>query len=301
MPRARRIPSFLMGADPELAVYKNGRFFSADHIDGIEMDGHFGLDGCRRIAELRPDPAEEPEQLVENIKICLAEGLEKYPALRACELKAGSCWSGNPIGGHIHFGIRGARRTGSIYAKCLDALVAQVTIPLEERGAAIARREDYGSLGDWRIQAHGFEYRPLSSWLTSPRVALGVLSLAKLVATAVKMDTNSNFHVKCSRLLPDDTSVSEAGIRRMRGRLDAIKTVIADCALFPRYDKSISFLYALAEDNRTWETDRTLVEEWGLADLAARRRGRPAARVVEPTMLAAQTIEALLTGRVAGL
>lgn len=292
MPRARRIPTFLMGADPELALFKNGRLYSANNIEGLDTYGQFGRDGCGTIAELRPAPAEEPEQLVENLRICLAEGRQKYPAIRRCALLGGSCYAGHPIGGHIHFGIK--KKFGAHIPGCLDSLLAQVVIPLESVSQALARRENYGRFGDWRTQRWGFEYRSLSSWMTTPQIALGVLSLAKVVATEALMDTDSLFSNKCYALMGGISCVSKCTIARMRRHLPSIKEAVGRCCIYPKYAKSIGFLYSLLEDRRTWFTSTSLVEEWGVAHV---RGGAPPPQP-ESTMLRPQTLEALLLGRV---
>jgi len=300
MPRARRIPTFMMGADPELALFKNGRFYNADNIEGLSISDRFGKDGCGAIVELRPTPAEEPSQLVENLRICLAEGLEKYPAIRRCELKAGSYYGGHPIGGHIHFGTRNVRRDSyPNIVSCLDATVAQITVPLEERAPALARRSSYGGLGDWREQRWGFEYRAPSSWMTSPKIALGVLSLAKVVVAEALLDADGSFLRQCHTLLSGAAGFTVTRIRRMAANLPTIRGALGECHLYPKYNKDIEFLYALVLDGRTWMTDRTLSEEWGLAtSFPARGRVRLPSRGSLPNILAPQTLEGLLRGQV---
>lgn len=86
---------------------------------------------------------------------------------------------GFALGGHLHFS--GVRLT----TRLLVALDNYLALPLVmvEREEERARRPRYGFLGDFRRKTHGgFEYRTLSSWLVTPRLAMAVCSLALFIA-----------------------------------------------------------------------------------------------------------------------
>jgi hypothetical protein len=86
---------------------------------------------------------------------------------------------GFPLGGHIHFS------RVWLNPQLLRALDNYLALPLMliEADTTRRRRPRYGFLGDFRRQTHGgFEYRTLPSWMVSPQVAVGVLSLASLIA-----------------------------------------------------------------------------------------------------------------------
>jgi hypothetical protein len=65
--------------------------------------------------------------------------------------------------------------------RALDNYVALPTLMLEDAASA-RRRPRFGFLGDFRRKPHGgFEYRTLPSWMATPQIALGLLTLAQLV------------------------------------------------------------------------------------------------------------------------
>ncbi|MFD0711638.1 hypothetical protein [Paenibacillus sp. GCM10027626] len=175
----------LLGADPEfLLASKTGKVVPASRFlqdgHGAGCDGVF-IGGQVRypVAELRPAPAETPEQLIKNIRRLLLQAAEKIddPTLRW--LAGGMPVSGFALGGHIH--ISGVPFHGRLL-RLLDSYVA-FPLALAEPESARRRRPRYGSLGDFRLQPYGgFEYRTPSSWLVSPLAAKAALSLALLCA-----------------------------------------------------------------------------------------------------------------------
>lgn len=283
---------FLLGADPEFGFIENGRNVSANNImdegDDDLYQAHFGLDGSGRVAEIRPEPAESPAQLVENIRKALAQGYRTHTDTRQYKWKAGSMVGGEPIGGHIHFGVvnifnemRDEQRFFN-YAgmtKFLDIYLAQTVILLEAEREARRRRESYGQLGDHRAQNHGFEYRTVSSWLTCPEIALGVLSLAKAAAHEYMFGDRKEFD-KSSLLLAHDfyRTCSRAEYIKM---FPALQKNIVKFELYPSYREAIDTLFILIEKNKTWfPGDEDMTVAWGLANVPLPKK-LPSKRVSE--------------------
>lgn len=178
----------VMGADPEFILqqkHTNQLRFASDYFPAegpvgydarsIRVDRHWQYP----IAEIRPRPSAFPSELVAEIRRTLRHANQLAPDRNTLWL-AGSCPHPEfPIGGHIHFS-RIELTTDLLEA--LDNYLALPMMLLEDPAAARRRRPRYGFLGDFRRKEHGgFEYRTLSSWITSVRRARATLSLAKLI------------------------------------------------------------------------------------------------------------------------
>ncbi|MGG1661317.1 putative amidoligase domain-containing protein [Brevibacillus sp. NRS-1366] len=178
-----------MGADPEFALRRStGEMALAS--DYLKVSGKVGCDTTRYreelalhqhpVAELRPDPSEDPDELFFHVLEALQLADKKIGDEKLEWVAGGMPFPGYPIGGHIHFS--GITATFSLRRK-LDAYLALPLVLIEDSGCK-ERRERYGYLGDCREKAYGFEYRTLPSWLVHPDVTRGVLHLARLVATS---------------------------------------------------------------------------------------------------------------------
>lgn len=177
-----------LGADPEFSLRKsNGEMALAS--DFLNINGSVGCDTTRYredlalhqhpVAELRPTPSEDPDQLFMHLYENLALASRKIGNASIEWLSGGMPFLGYPIGGHIHFS--GLTPTFALRRK-LDAYLALPMILVEDAGC-MSRRDRYGFLGDVREKEYGFEYRTLPSWLVHPVIARGVLHLAHLVAS----------------------------------------------------------------------------------------------------------------------
>ncbi|WP_432774190.1 hypothetical protein AAFJ72_12335 [Brevibacillus gelatini] len=189
--RMRKLPQELnkLGADPEFSLRRaTGEMALAS--DFLKMNGTVGCDTTRYredlalhqhpVAELRPAPSEDPDELFLHIYEALNFAMKKITNKEIEWLAGGMPFPGYPIGGHIHFG--GVSPTFALRRK-LDAYLALPLVLVEDVGCVL-RRQRYGFLGDVREKAYGFEYRTLPSWLVHPVVARGVLHLARLVITS---------------------------------------------------------------------------------------------------------------------
>lgn len=178
--------SVMLGADPEFILRSRlGKIIPASRY--MERTGEVGCDAVvlrgRRLihplVELRPEPAADPLALVENIRTGMRQAVQMIPDDSLDWLSGGMPVKGIPLGGHIHFsGVW-------LYAGLIRQLDNYLALPfvLLEDEASRQRRPLYGYLGDFRRKPHGgFEYRSLPSWLASPKIAAGVLCLARLIA-----------------------------------------------------------------------------------------------------------------------
>jgi hypothetical protein len=86
-------------------------------------------------------------------------------------------------GGHIHFTLVEAERTPEnirYLVKTLDALVGIPAVCLAQNYDHFIRRRYYGLAGEYRLPAHGLEWRTLSNfWIMHPRAFMLVFDLAR--------------------------------------------------------------------------------------------------------------------------
>lgn len=160
-----------LGADPEFETKIKGKDVSAYDLISINTRekafiSHDGRTQPQR--EFRPDPAETPGELVENIR-----DLIRISSFFGEELYV----TGNrmPLGGHIHIGNA---------TPCSDLITAMdyFFFPLTIFNSKLRKESPYGKAGDVRCKSHGFEYRTLPSvWLTTPILATMTLELMKTI------------------------------------------------------------------------------------------------------------------------
>lgn len=259
----RRV-SVTLGADPEFVMLRpDGKVVPASRY--LPRNGDAGCDsvvirGVRRwpLAELRPTPATEPAAVAADLRRLLAEAARRT-AGAALSWRAGAGpVRGLPLGGHVH--ISGAALT----SERLRALDNAVALPLRllEPPSAASRRPRFGALGDFRRQSHGgFEYRTPPSWLVSPRLACGVLALAKVAAEHAR-------DLAASRPLDDD-AVRDAFYAGDRGVLlagvIAVHEALAKTSGYGKYETYIAPLFHAIARGRTWNEAADLRERWGIS------------------------------------
>lgn len=177
--------SLMIGADPEFILRNSdGHLVLASKY--LERHGAVGCDSIMlpnrqrlfSLAELRPGPAEKPVQLVYNIHKTMKMASKLIPDPDLEWLAGGMPIEGYPLGGHIH--LSGVWLNSTL----LRVLDNYLTLPLMllEDVSTVKRRPRYGFLGDFRRKSHGgFEYRTPPSWILSPFIAAGVLTLTKVL------------------------------------------------------------------------------------------------------------------------
>jgi hypothetical protein len=258
--------SFTLGADPEFlccnpsgVISNAGDFFNRGSHTGID---HFGLDGCGRIFELRPDPFEEPLEVVCHIKDILATHSFGKPSLVKQTWKSGSYHNGHALGGHIHFGYKPLNTHPESYCKTLSLYLGAILILVEKKDEALNRRHTgYGGFIDFRQQTHGLEYRTPSSWLTSPFIAAATLCLAKVVG-----DEIINHSLKYKNGIIGDTWIREVNKVELRKAFPKIWADIEKMNLYGKYAEYINLFKFLIENKLTWYPKHSMKEAWGIVD-----------------------------------
>ncbi len=255
----------VLGADPEYALRDPaGRIGVASRF--LPQHGTVGCDAARLrekpfsgqlpLVELRPEPAADPDALFANIRRALqrAGELIRDPSLEW--IAGGMPFADYPIGGHIHF-------SGVPFSfQLLRALDSYLTLPLaliEDPGCR-RRRPRYGFLGDFRMQPHGgFEYRTPPSWLVTPTVTRGVLSLAKLIAT--------HYHMLSRQPLVDpriQRAYYTGDSARLRPVVEQLWAELQRLPSYNRYRQALDPLFACCLSGTAWPADQDIRIAWDL-------------------------------------
>jgi hypothetical protein len=182
-----------IGADLEFEIHRNGTFFPADNLlYGLHTP--LGVDGSASTGELRPclkaggradslyyfdkdAPTAPDSQGLSSLLDQLALKLDETFAVYA----GSGCHKS--LGGHIH--ISGVA-VDVVFLAVLDKFIAK---PLNEvSNTNLRSSRGYGRLSSVDLdKSHGgFEYRSPLSWISTPELAKGVLSIAWVLAQAQK-------------------------------------------------------------------------------------------------------------------
>jgi len=262
----------VLGADPEFVLQSpDGKVVPASRY--LPPGGVAGCDSVVRrgvrvwpLVELRPEPAAEPAVLVASMRQLLLLAARRIASEGGTSLRwRAGAWPvpGLPLGGHIH--ISGVALTGQLL-RALDNAVALPLRLLEPPGAA-GRRPRYGALGDFRRQPHGgFEYRTPPSWLTSRKLAQGVLALAKLAAE------HAGELAGCRPL--DDDAMRDAfyaaaaeggtGQEALREATLAVCSELRRLSGYRRYAADVDSVFEAIRARRHWDESADFRRKWGI-------------------------------------
>lgn len=272
-----------MGMDPEFILYDQGRRKVIPASKFLNRVGVAGCDSVRiggrlrfPLAELRPKPAEEPQQLMKHLMGSLrtAYGMIDDPSL--AWQAGGMPQRGFCLGGHLHF-------SGIVLTKplleVLDNYLALFVAVLEDEDS-LRRRPRYGFLGDFRrkdygdseylrledegieypsFEYRGFEYRALPSFLISPLVTKGVIAIAKLII--------HHYPELRSRPLYDDKvfdafyTGDQAVLRQV---LPPLITEITDLPTYTKYEKYAAPFLQAVRLGHTWNGSADIRHSWKL-------------------------------------
>jgi len=251
----------MLGADPEFLLRnEQGKILFASKY--LEKEGAVGCDAIvlpsfRKIyplAELRPEPSREVDQLLRNIHRTMQQAVRRIEDETVAWVAGGMPVTGFPLGGHIHFsGIR----LSSELLRVFDNYLALPLVLLEDTTTG-KRKPKYGFLGDFRRQKHGgFEYRVLPSWIVSPKLARGVLALAKLIAEHYRQ-------LKCRPL--DEPAVQEAYYQgdklRIRQLLPSLWNDLVRLPAYLTYERHLTPLKASMLRMEGWNEQDDIRKRW---------------------------------------
>lgn len=173
----------LIGTDVEFLICScHGRLIPAERL--LPLQGRAGSDAVYfrdrilyPIAEIRPEPADDPQHLFRHFVHALRLADEHMSRGDYIWLAGAMPKRGFSLGGHLHFSNL------AFDIEFLRVLDNYLLLPLTmlESPSSRQRRFRYGNPGDVRMKPYGLEYRSLPSWLVSPEVTKGVLALTFLL------------------------------------------------------------------------------------------------------------------------
>jgi len=262
-----KIIDFTIGADPEFSCsFGKHTIESGKYLDADDNTLDFGSDGNCVTFELRPAPSKNPLQIVNNIHDIFVRQVIKSPEFLKFDWRAGSWHNGYPLGGHVHFGLSKKQVNYGDAVNTLDNYVGLICLLIEKKADAFIRRNNvnnnYGMMGDMREQPWGFEYRPMSSWLSSPYIAAAMLCLSKTVM--YEMMNNSNFDWHKFALRSDYQAVDQY---RIRSIFPKIWKDITSMYLYQTYKPYLDVIYFLVSNKLTWLPKSEMKECWSIRNM----------------------------------
>lgn len=254
--------NFSIGADIEFMLNCDDELLPASEF--FPLDGPVGCDerqieqdsGEFALAEIRPEQAESPYVLFNNIKSLIEDASTKIP-YRNVSMRAGSMpFYGYQCGGHLHFALKPSTRL----LRVLDYFLAFPLAMLEHSNTSRKRRRTkHGGLGRYRLKPYGFEYLTLSSWIIKPEITLAILCLAKLAASSFdKLETPYLFHPLIQRAYYQGNQSVLKSIW-----LD-IKKQIIDKTNYSEFEQELKPLFTCIEEGRHLDESNDIRENWNI-------------------------------------
>lgn len=134
--------------------------------------------------EIRPQAAYCAHALLENTRLAILAQKAYFNRIQRKVVAEAMVGGRFPAGGHLHFGIQNNRENNvPRLVRALDSVLIPAVKALFNRESWQARiRSGYGATGDYRTEhRHGFEYRPLPTFLAEKGLTLAVYALGAAV------------------------------------------------------------------------------------------------------------------------
>ena len=255
--------SLQIGMDPEFILFdpKRGKVVPAAKF--LNRIGNAGCDSVRiegrlrfPLAELRPEPAQEPRQLMKHLLGSFRTAYNMISDHSLIWQAGGMPRRGFCLGGHLHFS--GVTPTPELL-HVLDNYLGLPVFVLEDE-SSLKRRPRYGFLGDFRIKDYGgFEYRTLPSFLISPLVTKGVVALAKLLMIHHK--ALSHRPLADERVYDAFYQGNQAAVKDV---LPPIMAQIQSLSSYPKYESYIAPFFKAISSEKTWDEQADIRQNWKL-------------------------------------
>ena len=257
--------------------------------EGYFCSTELGCDGQSILGEMRPKHGNTPIEhfnqilkLMEELNDMLAPEIICHGSDQL-QVKAGAIIEGiqerYQLGGHIHIGFdeiqkESPRKAQYIQKNIKYPLAIYVGIPLTliEKIKELTRHSSYGSFAASRNgeKYFGTEFRMPSSWLVSPQITIGALSLAYVVAHDYITVMMSNDDKYRNEEFFDDvqsyTGLYNDYINLINGDLleetPDLYSKIQQMELYPIYKVYIDYIFDMIEKNKIWESDKNILPRW---------------------------------------
>ena len=242
------VNSFLLGADPELAIIDPPTLINGQKTIRRHPLTHYGWDHNGWVVEPHPAPSQSARTVCANIKKSLDVLANDFPEYR---FRAGAYYNCPQtrevtLGGHVHLDIPTLSddQLGAM-DNFHDSLLFLGILPPAEC-VVRASKGNYGFKGDARFERGRSEYRRMCSWLYSRKASM-------LAITGIKLAAVAPTTVKPMRSI---TSL-RSWLEDFKGKDDDVDWIL-DRGYF---DKSME---AKPDDNvkSVWKVDPNKAKEW---------------------------------------
>jgi len=177
----RLVNRFAIGADPEFALTDGGGLYYHASNCGLDMLHPFGCDLSGRQGEFRAHPSRFVLEVVASLIDTMRWMHKSVENIGAYKWNSIAYLQKDGFGGHVHFGRK--RPSLSNEVSSLDIIYRGLSKTQVFHPTSVLEREHrtkYGHYGDYRKQLHGYEYRTMPTWLSSPWTAFFTLVVSKL-------------------------------------------------------------------------------------------------------------------------
>ncbi len=188
-----------IGLDVEFAVKdKEGRILYVD--DRLTKDYSIGHDGGT--LELRPDPAKDPQELVENLRKLMEKFHKQHP-----NLVLSTKDTKYPLGGHLHFSFTSENwkeKEKELFKTCEYAIGDAFWLSEETR----RYNEDlWNDIGYYQVHPKTFEYKKSASSIAfHPEFLFLTVKLASYWIENQPQEYPTDLHAKLSPLTQQERS-----------------------------------------------------------------------------------------------
>ena len=273
-------------------------------IDGYDVDcsecrqnesyfctTELGCDAQTALGEMRPkfgnDPIEHFNEILKLMKelnnllspeiICYGDDLQ----VKAGAYQGDVDFETFQLGGHIHLGS--VEIEAITISSLADYLSFFCGIPLtlitdtEKKfyGGKSERdhrheKSQYGGYNSYREKNYGVEFRMPSSWLVSPQITIGALSLAYVVGYEFLTMSPNEQHIWKLRFREEYGIIAVKYAEwyahqnwvLLQGEFEPIKLEIQKMELYPKYAIYIDHILDMADSYKTWHSERDILPLW---------------------------------------
>ena len=184
------------------------------------------------------------------------------------------------LGGHIHLGfdINIDKDTFAQYLSFFCGIPLTLITDTEKKYTIdnISERDvrhnkgQYGQYGGYREKDYGVEFRMPSSWLVSPQVTIGVLSLAYVVGYEFIAKSPNEQHIwndifkEKYRVYPGNyiDLYKRQSWDIIQDYFTNIKLEIQQMELYPIYKEYIDYILDMIDRKQTWHSERNILPLW---------------------------------------
>lgn len=159
-------------------------------------------------------------------------------------IKDASTYSYRSAGGHIHIGHENDRATVEAFKtpkdviQLLDILVGNTCVLLDRDEGNIIRRKVYGKAGEYRVPAHGLEYRTLSNfWLRSYQMMSFVLGMVRFAVNIAASSPEAKAALFAAVDMEDiERAINQNDFKLAQRNFDNIKDIVSKIRAFEGSD-----------------------------------------------------------------